>query len=90
VQEEVLRKVFEKLSPGGQLILKEVDTRPVWKYVWHYFQELLYNRERLYCRSYSGFRKLLEDTGFKVSYHRIDKGYPYPHVLYQCDKERQL
>lgn len=39
--EIILKKIVSSLKPGGVLVLKEMDTKPKWKYLWNYFQETL-------------------------------------------------
>jgi len=92
-QEAILKKCAEALSPEGTLIIKEMDTRPRWKYIWNYWQETVAVKiigftlgERFYFRSRGNFQNLLSGLGFRVSTVRLDKGYWYPHIAYVCTR----
>lgn len=92
-QEKLLGRCFNYLSEQGVLIIKEIDTRPFWKYIWHQFQETLVLKifkliqgKGLYCRPRVNYISLLEKIGYKVNTIDIHKGYPYPHILYICTK----
>lgn len=92
-QEAILKKCAEALSPEGTLIIKEMDTRPRWKYIWNYFQETLAVKiigftlgERFYFRSRDNFETLLRNLGFRVNTIRLDQGYWYPHIAYICTR----
>jgi 2-polyprenyl-3-methyl-5-hydroxy-6-metoxy-1,4-benzoquinol methylase len=93
-QEEMLRKCYQALSKGGTLILKDMDTRPRWKYLWNIFQETIavkiieFTRGgKFYFRGRSDYLRLLEAIGFKVKSISLDRGYSYPHVLFIAVKE---
>ncbi len=93
-QEEMLRKIHESLPRGGALLLKDMDTRPRWKYFWNLFQETIAVKivgftlgGRFYFRPRADYLALLEKVGFKVEAVPLDKGYWYPHILYICTKE---
>ena len=88
-QEAILKKCAEALSPKGTLIIKEMDTRPRWKYIWNFCQETLAVKiirftlgERFYFRSRENFENLLTGLGFSVNTVRLDQGYWYPHIAY--------
>jgi len=92
-QEEIISRCRELLRPGGLLLIKTTDKRPRWKYLWAYFQEILAVKllgitmgHELYFRESGDFVGLLERLGFRVRVERIDRGYPYPHVMFVCTK----
>ena len=92
-QEIILQKCYNSLLPGGTLIVKEMDTRPRWKYVWNLLQETLAVKligftlgERFFFRSQSEYLKILGQIGFTVKPVPLDKGYWYPHIVYICTK----
>jgi len=92
-QEAILRKCAEALAPRGILILKDMDTRPRWKYIWNYWQETLAVKvidftlgDRFYFRSRDNFQRLLKGLGFGVKTVRMDRGYWYPHIAYVCTR----
>jgi 2-polyprenyl-3-methyl-5-hydroxy-6-metoxy-1,4-benzoquinol methylase len=92
-QEEILEKCSGTLKAGGWLILKDMDTKPRWKYGWNIFQETLAVKiigftlgEKFYFRSREDYSNLLTSLGFQVKAVSLDKGYWYPHILYICQK----
>jgi glycosyltransferase involved in cell wall biosynthesis len=92
-QEKLLSRCFDYLAPAGRLIIKDIDTRPLWKFIWHQFQETLVLKvfrlikgKGIYCRSVRDCLGLLEKKGYQAEAIDIQKGYAYPHVLYVCSK----
>jgi len=92
-QEIILQKCYRSLPPGGTLIIKEMDNKPRWKYVWNLYQETLAVKligftlgERFYFRSQSEYLKILGQIDFTVKPVPLDKGYWYPHIVYICTK----
>lgn len=88
LQLAILKKCYDLLPPGGYILLKEIDTRPRWKYFWNYFQETLsvkivgFTRgKKFYFRSSSDWASILKALGFKTSIIPLNKGYCYSHVL---------
>ncbi len=92
-QEEVLRKCHAALPPGGLLAVKEMDTRPRWKYFWNIVQETLAVKiigftlgGRFRFQSRQAMTDLLCRLGFDVEVVPLDRGYAYPHILYLAKK----
>ena len=92
-QKIILQKCHQSLPQGGTLIIKEMDTRPRWKYVWNLLQETLAVKligftlgERFFFRSQGEYLKILGQIGFTVKPVQLDKGYWYPHIVYICKK----
>lgn len=93
LQEDILRRCHAALPRGGKLILKDMDTRPAWKYAWNAFQETLAVKiigftlgGKFYFRGREDYRELLGRIGFDVETAPLDRGYWYPHILYICRK----
>lgn len=93
-QEQLLRKCFNYLSGQGVLIIKEIDTKPYYKYIWHQFQETFVFRvlrlvrgKGIYCRKRKDYLESLSKIGYEVEVLDIQKGYFYPHILYICSKK---
>ncbi len=91
--ELIIRKCYQSLPPGGAFIIKEMDTRPRWKYGWNLFQETLAVKligftlgERFYFRSQKDYTDLLQRQGFSVRSVPMHSGYWYPHIAYTCIK----
>ncbi len=75
------------------LAVKDMDTRPRWKYAWNTIQETLAVKiigftlsSRFYFQSRENFTALLQKIGFEVEVVPLDKGYWYPHILYLAKK----
>ncbi|MGD9345063.1 MAG: class I SAM-dependent methyltransferase [Candidatus Aminicenantes bacterium] len=91
--EPILRKCYISLPPGGTLIIKEMDTRPRWKYAWNLFQETLAVKligftlgERFYFRNQKDYLDILQRIGYSVETVPVHSGYWYPHIAYICTK----
>lgn len=92
-QEAVLRKCARALAPGGTLVVKEMDTRPRWKYAWNYLQETVSVRvvgftlgRKFFFRPRREFEALLRSLGFEVETVPLDRDQVHPHILYVCRK----
>ncbi len=93
-QEAVLRKCAGALAPGGTLIVKEMDTRPRWKYAWNRLQETVSVRvvgftlgKKFFFRPRNEFESLLRSLGFHIETVRLDRRQIHPHILYICRKD---
>ncbi|MFQ6101595.1 MAG: class I SAM-dependent methyltransferase [Anaerolineae bacterium] len=87
-QEQVLRTCFERLEPGGVLLLKTMDDRPRWKAVLNRLEEWLavwvlhitLSRERGFAfRSLVEWAALCQAIGFETQVLRLHRGYYHPH-----------
>lgn len=88
LQLNILKRCYDLLAPGGYIFIKEIDTRPRWKYLWNYFQETLSVRvvgftrgKKFYFRSSGEWASLLKELGCHVHIVSLHKGYCYSHVL---------
>ena len=90
----VLSGCFRALRPGGTLVVKELDTRPWWKFVPSAVEELLAVRlvnlthgERLHFQSVGALADAVAGEGFtNVEALRVDAGYLHPHVVVSARK----
>ncbi len=83
----LLKKCYEGLLPGGSLLIKDVTKSPVSKYIWNYIHDFLRNGNLpFYCLDAAILHALLGLVGFVTTMQRLDEGYPYPHILYVCNK----
>ena len=88
--DELLGRAYERLTPGGVLLVKEMDPEATLKNRWNALQEWISMRllritmaETFNYESRRAFTGRLERAGFTdVTSRRIDLGYPHPHVLY--------
>jgi len=82
-----LKDSFSKLKPNGLLIIKDINTRPLFKYIWNYIHDLLMTK---FSKLYFIPSKQLENILFKNNFKIIKKGrYKnlfYPHIFYVCQK----
>lgn len=86
---QVLSACFQRLSPQGTLLVKELDVTPLWKFVPAALEETLAVRlvnlthgDRLHFQRVEGLATACAEAGFEgVEVSRIDRGYPHPHVL---------
>lgn len=86
----LLARAYERLVPGGVLLVKEMDPDARLKNRWNALQEWISMRilritmaETFNYESRSEFTARLKRIGFiEVTSRRIDFGYPHPHVLY--------
>ncbi len=87
-QEALLASCAALLAPGGVLLVKDNDDRPRLKYAFARFEEVVATKvvritagSDLHWRSSSEWAALMERFGLKATARRIDRRYPYPHVL---------
>jgi cyclopropane fatty-acyl-phospholipid synthase-like methyltransferase len=76
------------LAPGGRLVVKEIDTRPRWKYRLAVGQELAATRvthitqgDTVAFLPPDDIAARLRAAGLAVEVRRLDRGYPHPHSL---------
>lgn len=83
LQASLLKSCFEALSAGGTILVKDVDTKPRWKYWWNYIHDYVMTRGEpvLYLRR-DDLRDSLAKVGFSITDVMEIKNYPYAHVLY--------
>ncbi len=90
----VLRAACDALAPGGTLLVKELDTRPTWKFAPAALEEILAVRivglthgDRLHFQPVEGLARDATRCGFaEVDVTRVDRGYLHPHVLVRARK----
>ncbi len=83
----LLEDCHGKLRPGGVLVVKDVTTAPLWKYIFNYAMDILMvGREPVYYLHHQDFEIMLRRIGFDVSVHLLNDWLPYPHVLLVCRK----
>jgi len=84
----VLKAAAEHVEPGGVLAVKEIDLVPRWKYRLAHAQELVATKvlritegEKVDFLPPADAIGVMEDAGLHVETRRVDRGYPYPHLL---------
>lgn len=83
-KQEFIKECKNRLNKKGVLIIKDIDKKPLHKYLWNYLHDLLMTRDRLYFYSAKQLKKLLETNGFKILKIRRLRSLCYPHVLFVC------
>jgi cyclopropane fatty-acyl-phospholipid synthase-like methyltransferase len=85
---EWLRAAASALAPGGRLVVKELDTRPRWKYRVSRFQEQLAMRvlritrgENLELVPRADVEHEMQEAGLQIEGTRLDRGRLHPHYL---------
>jgi SAM-dependent methyltransferase len=86
-QEDVLRRVFAALRPGGRLLLRVGDADAGWGFRWSNWIDkavvLARNRTlcKLWCRPMTEWIALLESLGFSVKQLPMSEGTKFANVL---------
>ena len=89
VRLRLLQEVFQKLSPGGELVIKDIDKAPRFKYLWNYLHDCVMTQGKpCYYLGKLEMRRLLEEIGFVVVPEPLETHGPYPHILYRCTKPK--
>jgi len=85
---ELLAHLYERLPPGGLMLLKDVDTQPRLRLYFTYLLDLLMApRDPTSYRSVETWRACLGGIGFSPVYaHYMWDVLPYPHMLLICSK----
>ena len=87
-QEQVLRASFDRLEPGGVLLLKTMGVRPRWKAALNRLEEYLavhvlritLGKEGAFAfRPLAEWATLCRAIGFETRVMRLDRGYYHPH-----------
>ena len=82
-QDELLMMIAAALPRHGLLVIKDLEKRPLWKYLFHYAQD--WARYRLRSRNFRSREEMtgrLDGFGFSTQIRSLAAGRPYPHVLY--------
>ena len=83
----LLAELHAALSPGGCLVVKDVDSRPAYKrWFTHALDLLVSPKSPPHYWSAEALQAALENVGFQVFRHAMVDLLPYPHVLYICRK----
>jgi len=94
IRDQMYRRVFERLAPGGLFILKDMDADNKLKMRWARLQELVSDRllgvslgEGFIYEGKKELRERLEAIGFTdFAVHLIGGGYPHPHAVFTARK----
>ena len=85
---ELVAAAARNVAPGGVLAVKEIDLRPRWKYHLARLQELVSTRVLRITEGSgvdfvppSAIAQAMTVAGLEVEQRRVDRWYPYPHLL---------
>jgi 2-polyprenyl-3-methyl-5-hydroxy-6-metoxy-1,4-benzoquinol methylase len=89
VKSRVLEACRHTLKPGGRLVVKELDTQPLWKFAPAALQEFfavrvvrLTHGGQTHYQSVKDLTAMIQGLGFEdVEAIRVDRGYVHPHVV---------
>lgn len=94
-QERLIKKCFDTLGKGGQLIIVEIDKKPYFKYLLTLFVDSfivpilfegrLFNKS-IFFRSKAQWESLLKKIGFKVETYFAHSKKPFSHLILKCSK----
>ena len=89
-QGSLIQSIHDILSEDGTLVIKDVDTQPLWKLSVSYLHDTIINGcwGQLYFISSADLETLLNKTGFEVKSKIFFRFSPYAHVLYVCKRSR--
>lgn len=87
--DDILRRCYKCLKPGGRLLLKEMDRSLAWKFAFLYLEETLAVKvlgwtmgKNFTFPSPEEVRFRVERAGFDVREIPLDRGYTVPHALW--------
>jgi 2-polyprenyl-3-methyl-5-hydroxy-6-metoxy-1,4-benzoquinol methylase len=83
VAETLICQAYQALTPGGVLLVKDVNTAPRHKlYFTYLLDKLMMPRSPVHYRSALGWKALLQHAGFsQVLSYPLNDYLPYPHML---------
>jgi len=87
LQNKLLKSCYSVLKEGGKLILKDLDKKPKWKYLFNYIHDYLMTRgDPVLYQDESSIKNLLKNSGFKIEKTIKIQNYPYSHILFLAQK----
>ena len=96
-QERIIGQAYDALSPGGILVIKDMNTKPRYKYLWNAFQEFISVKvigitfgAKFYFRSEESYIKAVSRAGFGVKAENLNIRRFYPDVVYICRKPEEI
>lgn len=78
-QEPLLTAVWDSLKPGGMLLVKDVDTRPRWKFLWNALHDRIVAGQPLTYLPMTYYADFLRSLGAEVSTSVPKTCLPYAH-----------
>ena len=93
-QESVIDNCLRKLKKGGKLIIVEVEPKISFRYfiTWltdHFIVPILFEKRlysQIFFRNSNEWKKFIHERDFKCNITLAEKGYPFTHVILECQK----
>lgn len=94
-QEKVIKNCLKSLKDNGKLIIVEVDIKPSFKYLTSWFVDCflvpwLFEKRiftKVYYRNKKRWMSLLTDLGASYKITSVEKGKPFTHIVFECEKK---
>ena len=84
--DDLLARCCDRLAPDGVLIVKEIATRPRWKFLCTQPVDFTFYKGRVFFRSAEQFASLFERLGLEATFVPLHAWRPLSHVMYVCRK----
>jgi len=86
-KKQFFKKASSSLNPHGLLIIKDIDKKPIFKYIWNYLHDsIMVKFAKLYFYSSDQHKDLILKSGFRIIKYGKFKNLLYPHIFYVCQK----
>ncbi len=87
LQNQLLKSCYSVLSKDGKLILKDLYTKPKWKYLFNFVHDYIMTKgEPVLYQDQDTIKNLLKNSGFELEKVINIPNYPYAHILYIAKK----
>ena len=84
---ELIGRFYDATTENGLLIIKEVESKPLYKAVFAWILDKLMDpKTPVNYYSQEEMTRMLEAHGFDVKCHHLRDILPYPHIMYICRK----
>jgi len=83
----IFKKINELLKENGRLIVKDMNNKPLYKYLWNYVHDFIMTRSlEMYYVPKEEMTKLLEENGFVTEFVKNIPNLLYAHYVVVCKK----
>lgn len=85
--QSIFKRINELLKDNGLLIVKDMDDKPFYKYLWNYVHDCIMTRSmKMYYVPKDEMIKLLETNGFAIEYVKDISNLLYAHYVIVCKR----
>ena len=86
-QIKIITQAYNLLKKNGVFIIKDIDTVPVYKYLWNLLHDMLVTDQQVHCRHHQEWIDILKENKFKIEKLIFSKkGWLYPHFIIVSQK----